>query len=70
MARHPYDPACDCPRCTRESVRRTAQGASDPRRFNRPPARRRQKADSRRPIVGSAEWAETRGDDLGESPDY
>jgi hypothetical protein len=25
---------------------------------------------TRTPIFGSAEWAETRGDDLGESPDF
>lgn len=32
--------------------------------------RYRRRKSSRSPIVGSAEWAETRGDDLGESPDY
>lgn len=35
--------------------------------------KRRRKAHKpveRRPEPGSAEWAETRGDDLGESPDY
>lgn len=32
--------------------------------------RRRKPRAERRPAVGSQEWAETRGDDLGESPDY
>ena len=31
---------------------------------------RRRKSSTRRPVWGSQEWAETRGDDLGESPDY
>lgn len=33
------------------------------------PPRRHAPRPRRQPIVGSAEWAETRGDDLGESPD-
>lgn len=31
---------------------------------------RRPRVQSRSPIVGSAEWAETRGDDLGLGEDY
>ena len=30
----------------------------------------KRKPRERRPAWGSQEWAETRGDDLGESPDY
>jgi hypothetical protein len=32
--------------------------------------RKPRKLQTRQPTPGSAEWAETRGDDLGESPDY
>ncbi len=31
---------------------------------------RQSRAESVRPAFGSAEWCETQGDDLGESPDY
>lgn len=69
--KHSYREGCLCVRCERELKRRTAQSAADPRRQTQPPKRRRKKpTPERRPVVGSAEWAETRGDDLGESPDY
>lgn len=74
--KHSYTVGCACQRCTRERTRRTAQSSAD---FARNPqrrsdalkaARKRVRTFERRPIVGSAEWAETRGDDLDESPDY
>lgn len=34
------------------------------------PKIRKPRKISHTPVFGSAEWAETRGDDLGESPDY
>lgn len=66
--KHPYKVGCTCGRCTKEAARREAQGRRDNlnagnRRFYQQPIRRRARG-SRRPIVGSAEWAETRGDDI------
>ena len=68
--KHSYSVTCQCPRCTRERARRAAQVRRDDlntrhRAFYDQPVRQ-----SRRPVPGSQEWAETRGDDLGESPDY
>jgi hypothetical protein len=66
--KHPYTAGCNCARCARELVRRSRQADSNPTtiraRFSRIRCTRRQ------PIVGSQEWAETRGDDLGPSGDY
>jgi hypothetical protein len=68
--KHSYQPACTCDRCTRERNRRTAQGTAERARHPQPPPRTRTKrTTTRRPIPGSQEWAETRGDDLGESFD-
>jgi hypothetical protein len=61
---------CSCNRCSRERARRDAQRNASPRDgFSRPNMNRLRKRE-RRPVPGSQEWAETRGDDLGESPDY
>lgn len=54
---------------------RAIQEANDIARGYVPPVKARRKArtnrfNARRPAHGSQEWAETRGDDLGESPDY
>mgnify|MGYP001561241254 CR=1 FL=1 len=70
--KHSYQLGCPCARCTRECVRRTKQAANDPQRFNQ---RKRLYArprpmPTRQPVIGTQEWAETRGDDLGDSPDY
>lgn len=70
--KHPYDPTCTCHRCTREHGRRNSQAKADHARKVWPAVRYRGRRApaTRRPTPGSQEWAETRGDDLGESPDY
>jgi hypothetical protein len=71
MSRHPFDTDCNCARCLKELRRRTAQSARDPRTLTHATRKRFARIrETRRPIVGSAEWAETRGDDLGYSGDY
>jgi hypothetical protein len=66
--KHPYRPECACARCEKEKARRTAQGqAINPYHVRQV---RQAKRQTRRPAVGSQEWAESRGDDLGESGDY
>lgn len=73
--KHAYKVGCECKRCLREAARRAAQSYAGgsrealarARALLRRPARGK---GSRRPVPGSAEWAETRGDDLGDSPDY
>lgn len=35
-----------------------------------PPRKKRVRSESSRPVFGSQQWAETRGDDLGLSPDF
>jgi hypothetical protein len=71
--KHAYEMTCKCARCGRERVRRGAQGNTDPRRVvngrrlldaAQAKARRALRRGSRRPAFGSAEWAETRGDDV------
>lgn len=58
--KHSYDATCNCARCDKESNRRRRQALNDGRaRFYAQPVRR-----SRRPVHGSQEWAETRGDDI------
>jgi hypothetical protein len=65
MAKHPYNSDCHCARCLRELTRRTAQSAKDPRTLTQATRKRFTRIrETRRPIVGSAEWAETRGDDI------
>jgi len=71
--KHSYRPECKCDRCAREKTRRTLQSAANPQRI-RPTKRGRKPAwiadrDSAYP-VGSQEWAELSGDDLGLSGDY
>lgn len=69
--KHPYKPDCPCTRCTRERARRNAQSRSDPLAAIVKRARRTRSKGSRSPIVGSAEWAEMRGDDIDSpSGDY
>lgn len=62
--KHSYTVGCDCQRCTKELTRRTAQSASDPRRLQQVKRKRTRKPATRKPVHGSAEWAETRGDDF------
>jgi len=76
--KHSYRPECQCERCGKERTRRASQSATDaahdPHRRTMHHTMRRQNSQARkatrRPVPGSQEWAETRGDDLGESPDY
>jgi hypothetical protein len=73
--KHSYDVACECSRCSKERARRDAQSLANAGRtpIYGPGRRYRlngQRKETRRPVWGSQEWAETRGDDLGESPDY
>ena len=79
--KHSYRVECECHRCAGERGRRAAQSANNPQHAQRAAEMRRSQAirrerlalrrkGPRRPVVGSQEWAETRGDDLGESPDY
>lgn len=77
--KHPYNAACTCKRCLKESKRRIDQSnsdrANDPTRRTMHHATRRQNSkvskESRRPVHGSQEWAETRGDDIDSpSGDY
>lgn len=72
--KHSYNEACHCPRCERERSRRARQSQQDADThadpwLRRDPRYQGRKRQTRRPRVGSQEWAETRGDDLGESPD-
>lgn len=67
MAKHGYNVACDCARCLKERARRSAQSLTNPQ--HRVPVKACRSA-SRKPTWGTQEWAETRGDDLGESNDY
>jgi hypothetical protein len=80
--KHSYSAGCDCPRCQKERARRTVQAQAENLRSGgtryasregiaraRIAMRRRPKPHSRTPVPGSQEWAETRGDDLGLSPD-
>lgn len=64
MSKHPYELACTCVRCIKERERRTAQSVTDPRHAH--PARkpRTRRTSTRRPVAGTQEWAETRGDDI------
>lgn len=63
--KHPYRDTCDCTRCHKERERRTAQATADPRRLQQVARKRRaRKPITRRPVPGSQEWAETRGDDI------
>ncbi len=65
--KHSYRPDCACDHCMKERERRTAQAAHDPRRAyqeRQKRARRTPRTTSRKPAYGSAEWAETRGDDI------
>lgn len=73
--KHSYRAECECSRCTKERTRRDKQGMgraiSNATRLGKVAKQMaRSRTQTRRPIVGSQEWAETRGDDLGESPDY
>lgn len=71
--KHSYQMACDCARCLKERERRSAQSAGDRRNRPMPEVRRRRRVrtETRRPVAGSQEWAETRGDDIdSESGDY
>jgi hypothetical protein len=68
--KHSYRLDCDCARCVRERNRRISQAQARDTRHRSAPHRRPQRRRERRPVPGSQEWAETRGDDLGESPDY
>ena len=76
--KHSYVVGCECKRCIRECARRmrqaTAESVKHPK-VDTAAAKKharweRERRCERRPVWGSAEWAETRGDDLGESPDY
>lgn len=63
--KHSYIIGCGCERCTKECARRSAQSAADIALH--PPVikrTRRRRVASRRPVWGSQEWAETRGDDI------
>lgn len=62
------DDATRSPTAAAKLLRKVA----DPAPVTRPSRRRleRRAGASRSPVVGSAEWCETRGDDLGHSPDY
>ena len=69
--KHSYQFDCACNRCGKEHERRTRQrvlGHLSPASWRKP--RQKRGKGSRSPIVGSAEWAETHGDDLGYSGDY
>lgn len=68
--KHAYKPDCTCTRCTREASRRNSQSRANTARKVWPAVRYRGRKVSKRPAPGSAEWAETYADDLGESPDY
>lgn len=69
--KHAYSVSCSCPRCIRERNRRERQMLNDGnKRFYRQPVRFAARPATRKPTPGSAEWAETRSDDLGESSDY
>jgi hypothetical protein len=63
MAKHPYDSQCTCNRCEREQQRRFQQSLSNPRPDVRP-LRKARRQSTRRPTWGTAEWAETHGDDI------
>lgn len=67
--KHAYTVDCDCKRCTREAVRRDKQSQQNfgLRLQSNGFTTRTARKGSRRPLVGSQEWAETRGDDI---PDY
>lgn len=67
--KHSYRADCDCKRCARERKRRAARAALNDG-IRRLYAQRSRKPRDRRPAPGSQQWAETRGDDIGESPDY
>lgn len=72
--KHPYALDCPCARCTKERARRSAQADRPHRPYCDCPQcfrpRRRVRAQgTRRPTPGSQAWAETRADDLGDSPD-
>lgn len=77
--KHSYDADCGCPRCEKERKRRATQSnqdfIADSHRTAMHHLFRRQNSinskGSRRPIPGSQEWAETRGDDIDSpSGDY
>ena len=63
MSKHAYTSNCACKRCERERTRRL-------RERNYHATRRLDPQREQRAPWGSQEWAETRGDDLGESPDF
>lgn len=74
--RHSYRLDCECPRCTKERARRSSQSLQDSRNNPAPAGYRwdaakrthvkirKPRKSSRSPVPGSAEWAETRGDDI------
>lgn len=73
--KHSYLATCDCARCAKERARREGQAQANPQRMwdalaKSAASMRRKPRGTRKPAWGTAEWAETRGDDLPESPDY
>ena len=74
--KHPYRLDCDCSRCSKERARRDNQSKQNiavrgiHAALIRSERNHRRRTSECKPAFGSAEWAETRGDDLGESPDY
>lgn len=70
--KHSYRAECDCRRCMKERERRAMQANINLTHHTpMPRPRRTRRVQSRRPIVGSQEWAETRGDDIDSpSGDY
>lgn len=63
--KHSYDSNCGCRRCTKERARRDMQSRQDAiGDAHRTAVHHLTRLRSRRPIPGSQEWAETRGDDI------
>lgn len=64
--KHSYRADCDCKRCTNERARRDAQSRARIANKAWPSVRYRGRRApaQRRPVPGSQEWAETRGDDI------
>lgn len=66
--KHPYQPACSCKRCARETARRQSQAAADPRRDHAARAhhrRRRAHSEDRRAVALMRAW-DHNVDDLSE----
>jgi len=71
--RHSYMLGCLCDKCKRECARRLSQANANPQPLTRTRSKRLRlgwgERKRKQPAIGSQEWAELSGDNLGLSED-